>query len=98
MFRSVLSQLTTPSTRSDVLAWYVTTSTFGSSIGSEASGRMIHYLQGRPGWTDVDAYHALFWIYLVMGIVNVLFVLMLTDACELQSGTKAEELYAQVPQ
>ncbi|KIW69529.1 hypothetical protein PV04_05402 [Phialophora macrospora] len=95
---SVLSQLTTPTTRSDVLAWYVTTSTLGSSIGSEISGRFIHHLQSRPGWTDVDAYHALFWIYLIMGIVNVLFVLLLTDACELPANAKGEEMYSRVPQ
>ncbi|EXJ59780.1 hypothetical protein A1O7_03927 [Cladophialophora yegresii CBS 114405] len=95
---SVLSQLTTPTTRADVLAWYVTTSTLGSSVGSEVSGRLIHYLQARPGWTDVDAYHALFWIYLIMGIVNVLFVLLLTDACELRASDKGEEMYSRVPQ
>ena len=54
--RSVLSQLTTPETRADVLAWYVTTSTLGSSLGSEASGRIVHYLQSLEGWTPVDSY------------------------------------------
>lgn len=98
VYRSVLSQLTTPSTRADVLAWYVTTSTLGSSIGSEASGRIIHYLQSRDGWTEVDAYHSLFWIYAVMGIVNALFVLLLSDACELQMSTSSDEDYARVPQ
>ncbi|EXJ78527.1 hypothetical protein A1O1_08928 [Capronia coronata CBS 617.96] len=92
---SVLSQLTTPSTRADVLSWYVTTSTLGSSIGSEASGRIVHSLQSRDGWTAVDAYHALFWVYTAMGLVNALLVLALTDACELQTTA---ETYSQVPQ
>ncbi|KAK0935302.1 hypothetical protein LTR29_013094 [Friedmanniomyces endolithicus] len=92
---SILSQLTTPRTRSDVLAWYVTTSTVGSAIGSEASGRIIHALQSRDGWRLVDAYHALFWIYTAMGIVNALLVLLLTDACEMQASDKE---YAQVAQ
>ncbi|KIW88868.1 uncharacterized protein Z519_10352 [Cladophialophora bantiana CBS 173.52] len=95
---SVLSQLTTPSNRADVLAWYVTTSTLGSSIGSETSGRIIHFLQARPGWTEVEAYHALFWIYAVMGIVNVLLVVLLTEACELKPDGKGDEVYASVPQ
>ena len=81
-----------------MLAWYVTTSTLGSSIGSEASGRFVHYLQARPGWTDVAAYHSLFWVYLIMGIVNVLFVLLLTDACELKADNKGQEMYSRVPQ
>ncbi|KIW28486.1 uncharacterized protein PV07_08146 [Cladophialophora immunda] len=95
---SVLSQLTTPSNRADVLAWYVTTSTLGSSIGSEASGRIVHFLQKRPGWTEVDAYHALFWMYSAMGIVNVLFVFLLTEACELRPDSKGHEVYASLPQ
>jgi hypothetical protein len=90
----MLSQLTTPSTRSDVLAWYVTTSTLGSSIGSEVSGRIVHFLHNRDGWSSVQAYHALFWIYPVMGVVNAIIVLSLTDACELQP----EESYIQVAQ
>lgn len=93
--RSVLSQLTTPSTRSDVLAWYVTTSTLGSSIGSEVSGRMIHYLQAKDGWTEVDAYHTLFWVYTVMGVVNVLLVLPLSDRCELD---QSDSSYVPLPQ
>lgn len=87
LYRSVLSQLTTPETRSDVLSWYVTTSTLGSSIGSEASGRMITYLQSREGWTDVDAYHTMFWMYSAMGFVNLALVWSLSDACELQASS-----------
>lgn len=93
----MLSQLTTPSTRADVLAWYVTTSTLGSSIGSEASGRFIHALKDREGWTDVDIYHSLFWVYAIMGLINALLVLPLSSACELQSSDSAES-YSQVPQ
>lgn len=91
---SVLSQLTTPATRSDVLAWYVTTSTLGSSIGSEASGRIIRALEARDGWTTVDAYHAIFWLYAITGVVNALLTLLLTEACELET----EKDYVQVPQ
>ncbi|ETS74951.1 hypothetical protein PFICI_13435 [Pestalotiopsis fici W106-1] len=91
---SILSQLTTPETRSDVLAWYVTTSTLGSAFGSEASGRIIRVLEVRDGWTTIDAYHAIFWIYAVMGIVNALLTFLLTEACELET----EKDYVQVPQ
>ncbi|EME77656.1 uncharacterized protein MYCFIDRAFT_157723 [Pseudocercospora fijiensis CIRAD86] len=79
---SIISQLTTPSTRSDVLAWYVTFSAWGSSVGSEASGRIIDYLQNRDGWTIKDAYHSLFWVYAVMGIVNAMIVFCLSKDCE----------------
>lgn len=70
-------------------------STLGLSLGSEASGRILHHLQGRDGWTQVDAYHALYWVYSAMGIVNLVFTLTLSDACELQL---TEKRYAEVPQ
>ncbi|KAK9782054.1 putative Major facilitator superfamily domain-containing protein [Seiridium cardinale] len=92
---SILSQLTTPATRSDVLAWYVTISGLGSSLGSEASGRIIRTLEAKNGWTTVDAYHAVFWIYAIMGIANALLTLLMTDACELEVE---KETYVRVPQ
>ncbi|KAK3679241.1 hypothetical protein LTR78_000802 [Recurvomyces mirabilis] len=92
---SILSQLTMPGTRADVLAWYVTLSTVGSAVGSEASGRIVNALLEREGWGLVDAYHALFWLFTAMGIVNAVLVLPLTEACELQ---KEEQAYVQVAQ
>lgn len=81
---SILSQLTTPQTRSDVLSWYVTFSALGSAIGSEVSGRILHWLQSRDGWETKDAYHAMFWMYTLMGCLNLLSVLTLSRQCELK--------------
>ncbi|KAI1752892.1 major facilitator superfamily domain-containing protein [Xylaria castorea] len=92
---SILSQLTTPLTRSDVLAWHVSTPLIGSSIGSEVSGRILHWLQSKDGWSAVDSYHALFWIYAAMGLVNLALVFLLTEACELQQSNNN---YSQIPQ
>lgn len=82
---STLSQLTTPKTRSDVLAWYVTTASLGSAVGTELSGRVVELLQGREGWKLVDAYHAVFWIYAAMGLVNMVIALLLSSKCEIGS-------------
>jgi MFS family permease len=79
---SMLSQLTTAETRSDVLSWYVTTSTLGSSIGMESSGRIIDAML--TSWTLLEAYHAIFWIYVVMGVLNMAFMLSLNKKCEAQ--------------
>ncbi|KAL7783406.1 MFS general substrate transporter [Trichoderma ceciliae] len=81
---SVLFRITTPETRPDVIAWHVTTATLTSSLGSEASGRIIAYLQGFNGWQMVDMYHMLFWAYVVVGIMNAVLVLLLSEDCELQ--------------
>jgi MFS family permease len=81
---SIMSPLTTSSTRADVLSWYVTLSSLGSALGSETSGRLVHYLQSREGWEIKDAYHAMFSMYTIMGILNFLLVLCLSNNCELQ--------------
>ncbi|KAI1387520.1 MFS general substrate transporter [Hypoxylon trugodes] len=92
---SMLSEITTASTRADVLSWHVTTPLLGSSLGSEVSGRLLHYLQSKDEWSKVDSYHALFWIYSLMGLLNLGMVLMLSDACEL---AKMKKSYTQLPQ
>ncbi|KAK7954240.1 hypothetical protein PG996_015125 [Apiospora saccharicola] len=91
---SMLSQLTTPATRSDVLSWYVAISTLGSSLGSEAGGRIVHTLREQRGWTLTNAYHALFSLYVGMGTVNVILAALLTDTCELRQ----QDDYTQIPQ
>ncbi|KAG0648681.1 hypothetical protein D0Z07_4606 [Hyphodiscus hymeniophilus] len=87
---STLSHLTTPKTRADVLAWYITTASIGSAIGTELSGRIIDTLQSREGWTIVDAYHAVFWVYSAMGILNMVLALCLSDKCD-AVGNSVEE-------
>ncbi|KAI1431231.1 major facilitator superfamily domain-containing protein [Xylaria sp. CBS 124048] len=92
---SMLSQLTTPATRSDVLAWHVSLPLLGSSIGSEVSGKVLHWLQTEKGLSEVESYHGLFWIYAAMGLVNLALVALLTETCELQPTDK---IYSQIPQ
>jgi MFS family permease len=84
---SMLSTLTEGSARADVLSWYVTMANVGSCIGSEASGRIVQFLMER--WSEVSAYHGVFWIYGAMGILNIGFTLLLSDKGE------AEELRAE---
>ena len=88
---STLSHLTTPKTRPDVLAWYVTTASVGSALGVELTGRVVHYLQHRDGWTIVDAYHTVFWIYSAMGGVNMVLTLLLSSKCEIRSQEEETE-------
>lgn len=88
---SILSQLTTPNTRSDVLAWYVLISRLGSSIGAEATGRAVRYLETIDGWTTLKAYHTVFWVYSGMGFVNMALMALLSDRCEAVTKTESEE-------
>ena len=88
---STLSHLTTPETRADVLAWYVTIASVGSAIGSEASGRFLDGLRSVDGWTLVDAYHALFLVYAGMGVVNAILILLMSPNCEIHTDSTTEE-------
>ncbi|WPG97373.1 major facilitator superfamily domain-containing protein [Acrodontium crateriforme] len=83
---SIIYELTETSTRADVLAWYVTFSTVGSSLGNESSGRIIHYLEGLNNWSLLDAYRAVFWIYAGIGAFNAFLAFCLTKDCEMKKG------------
>ncbi|GAB1312650.1 hypothetical protein MFIFM68171_02860 [Madurella fahalii] len=100
---SIVSELTTPATRADVLVWYVTMSSLGSSVGTVLSGRIIEWLRVREGWTLLDAYHGCFWLYAVMGGVNLACNVILSERCELRKAVpqadegEAEPLLRQMP-
>ncbi|KAK4141731.1 major facilitator superfamily domain-containing protein [Dichotomopilus funicola] len=82
---SMVSELTTPGTRADVLVWYVTLASLGSSVGTEMAGRIVEGLvSGKGGWRLVDAYHACFGLYLVMGGVSMACAMALSERCELR--------------
>lgn len=85
---STISQLTTAKTRSDVLSWYVTVSSLGSAVGTEFSGRAVDFLQSLDGWFLNDVYHAMFWLYVAVGIMNIILTLLMSAKCELAETYK----------
>ncbi|KAF4434997.1 multidrug resistance, partial [Fusarium albosuccineum] len=86
---SMLSHLTTPKTRADVLSWYVVCSSLGSAAGAEAAGGFVEMLKHRKGWSMVQWYHATFWIYLLMGSVYMVSTASMCRKCEAEK-TAAE--------
>jgi para-aminobenzoate synthetase len=54
----------------------------GTSTGLAVGGQAVDHLQARDGWTDLDAYRAIFWIYTGVGCVKALMVLFLSRHCE----------------
>jgi MFS family permease len=81
---STLSHITTPQTRSDVLSWYVTSSSLGTALGLELSGRFVETMKDREGWGLRRTYHATFWIYIVMGLLNAFFAFSMSARCEIE--------------
>ena len=79
---STLSYLTRPETRTDVLSWYVATSSLGAAAGTEFAGRAVDFLRNLDGWAIRDAYHAIFWLYMIMGILIMILTLLMSEKCE----------------
>lgn len=89
---STLSHLTSKDTRSDVLAWYITTSSLGSAVGTEVSGRVVQFLKNREGGTVRGAYHGVFWGYAAMGLLNMGLSLAMSSRCEVRNHDRKEEV------
>jgi MFS family permease len=79
---SMLSHITSSKTRADVLAWYITSSSLGAAGGAALAGRFVETMTGKNGWGLVATYHATFWIYILMGGLNVLFALVMSNKTE----------------
>ena len=92
---STLSYFTTLETRSDVLSWYVTTSSLGSAVGTEISGRVVDFLRGLERQTATGVYHSMFWVYIATGAMNMVLTCLMSDRCEATTapptGTKVTE-------
>jgi MFS family permease len=82
---SMLSELTTPETRADVLAWYTAMSSLGAAVGTDVAGRAIEWVRSERGWTLLEAYHACFWAYAFMGGLNMVSAVLLSKRSELQA-------------
>lgn len=79
---STLAHLVPEAQRSDVYTWYVVLAVLGTSTGLAVGGQAVDHLQGKPGWTDLDAYRAIFWIYTGVGGVKAVMTLLLSRHCE----------------
>lgn len=54
----------------------------GTSTGLIVGGQAVDALSAREGWTELDAYRAVFWIYTAVGLVKATFTLFLSQRCE----------------
>jgi para-aminobenzoate synthetase len=79
---STLAHLVAEDKRSDVYTWYVVLAVLGTSTGLAVGGVAVDSLQATEGWTDLDAYRAIFWIYTGVGCVKALMTLFLSQKCE----------------
>ncbi|CAN9367117.1 unnamed protein product [Alternaria alternata] len=79
---STLAHLVAEDKRSDVYTWYVVLAVLGTSTGLAVGGVAVDNLQAIEGWTDLDAYRTIFWIYTGVGCIKALMTLFLSQRCE----------------
>lgn len=92
---SVVAQLTAPTDRADIYAWYKLLGFAAVAVGMAAGGWLVQLLQDSQGWSEVAAYQAVFAAYAACGLVKFLLCLFLTAETEAQpdnhgGGAEAE--------
>lgn len=88
---STLAHLVSEHQRSDVYTWYVVLAVLGTSTGLAVGGVAVDQLQTREGWTELDAYRAVFWIYTGVGCIKAVMTLFLSPQCEHKDWAKVVE-------
>ncbi|EDU46567.1 MFS-1 multi-domain protein [Pyrenophora tritici-repentis] len=79
---STLAHLVAEDKRSDVYTWYVVLAVLGTSTGLAIGGVAVDSLQAIEGWSDLDVYRTIFWIYTGVGVVKALMTIFLSRKCE----------------
>jgi|SRR5690242_16139095 len=64
--------------------WYVAFAVLGTSTGLVAGGQAVDVLAAKPGWSELDAYRAIFWVYTAVGLVKAVCTFFLSAGCEHQ--------------
>ncbi|KAF2002516.1 para-aminobenzoate synthase [Amniculicola lignicola CBS 123094] len=79
---STMAHLVPEAKRSDVFTWYVVMAVLGTSTGLAVGGVAFDKFLALDGWTQVDAYRMIFWIYTAVGCVKGIMTLFLSAECE----------------
>ncbi len=95
---STLAQLIESDHRSTIFAWYAVFSGLAGALGSLSGGWITQVLQQQHGWSNIEAYRMIFWMYTVWGLVKSLLTLCLSKACEVETKPKLEEEQRLLPE
>ncbi|KAF2878413.1 ADC synthase [Massariosphaeria phaeospora] len=91
---STLAHLVSESRRSDVFTWYVVLAVLGTSTGLLLGGHAVDHLNSLDGWSELDAYRMIFWVYTGVGFVKAVMALCLSERCE---HTRKQEARTETP-
>lgn len=97
---SVIADLCEYRTRSDIYAWGSFLSNLASAVGSVSTGSLITYAQNNYGYSKIDSYLVVFWVYIGTSLLMAILSLFLTHKVELhyhQVERTAEDVQDNVP-
>lgn len=63
----------------------------GTSTGLIVGGQAFDALTARKGYTELDAYRAMFWIYTAIGTIKAISIFFLSQNCERQELSKVSQ-------
>jgi MFS family permease len=79
---STLAHLSHADVRRDIFVWYSLIGTVGSGFGMIVCGWLVHTLQARDEWNDVQSYQAMFFGYAIIGTIMFVISCNLSKKCE----------------
>ncbi|RMZ80506.1 hypothetical protein DV737_g2961, partial [Chaetothyriales sp. CBS 132003] len=79
---STLAHLIPKDDRTSILAWYHMCGFAGSSLGILVCGWAVRSLQFNLGWTPLESYRVVFYVYTALGLIKLFLSLCLSSACE----------------
>ena len=79
---STIAHLTISEHRPDIFAWYSLLGTAGTSLGIMVSGWVTNVLIHSKGWSTVQAYRVIYYVYALIGLIKFILTLVLSKDCE----------------
>lgn len=77
-----LSQVTDPTRRTNVFAWYNLTGSVATAVGALVTGLLVGFLRGGIAMSELDADRSVLLLYVVVGLALVPLFLAVSDAVE----------------
>ena len=88
--QAALAQVVTAEQRTRVFAWYSLTGSLATAFGALLCGLTVQGLQDYAGFSKLDSYRAVLWVYAGVGVLLAILFTRLSRAAEVHAPPPAE--------
>lgn len=88
--QAALAQVVTAEQRTRVFAWYSLTGSLATAFGALLCGLTVQGLQDYAGFSKLDSYRAVLWVYAGVGVLLAILFTRLSRAAEVHAPLPAE--------